>query len=73
MHYPLMRYVFCRVLAMSEDYELLTPIASDRKPGIWGHRVPLEDAEPFSKLDMLGPGNSGSAQEIWKSVTRGGL
>ncbi|MBB3917195.1 hypothetical protein [Rhizobium fabae] len=34
-----------------------TTIAADRKPGICGHRVLLEDAEPFSELDMLGPGN----------------
>ena len=57
VYYPLMRYVFCRALAMSGDYELRTTIAADRRPGIWGHRVLLEDAEPFSELDMLGPGN----------------
>ncbi|RUM20067.1 hypothetical protein EFQ99_30430 [Rhizobium vallis] len=55
VYYPLMRYVFCRALAMTGDCELRTTIAADRKPGIWGHRVLLEDAEPFSELDMLGP------------------
>lgn len=57
VYYPLMRYVFCRSLAMTGDRELRTTIAADRKPGIWGHRVLLEDAEPFSALDVLGPGN----------------
>ncbi|MBX5154006.1 hypothetical protein HJB78_23990 [Rhizobium lentis] len=57
VYYPLMRYVFCHALATSGDFELRTAIAADRKPGIWGHRVLLADAEPFSELEMLGPGN----------------
>ncbi|MGZ9719102.1 hypothetical protein [Rhizobium miluonense] len=57
VYYPLMRYVFCRGLDMNRDEELSATIAADQKPGIWGHRVLLEDAEPFSELDMLGSGN----------------
>ncbi|ENN85577.1 hypothetical protein RHSP_06628 [Rhizobium freirei PRF 81] len=57
VYYPLMRYVFCRGLDMNEDRELSETIAADRNPGIWGHRVLLENAEPFSELDMLGSGN----------------
>ncbi|ANL76424.1 hypothetical protein AMC83_PE01017 (plasmid) [Rhizobium phaseoli] len=57
VYYPLMRYLFCRSLAMSGDCELRATIAADRKPGIWGHRVLLDDTEPFSELDMVGPGN----------------
>lgn len=56
VYYPLMRYAFCRALLMCGDGELRATIAADRKPGVWGHRVLLDSAQPFAELDMLGPG-----------------
>lgn len=55
VYYPLMRYAFCRALgASAEDRDLHLAIARDKRPGIWGHRVLLASAEPFSELEALG-------------------
>jgi hypothetical protein len=57
VYYPLMRYAFCRALTIGGQCELATTIATDRRPGVWGHRVLLQNAEPFAELNMLGPGS----------------
>ncbi len=69
VYYPLMRNVFWRALAINGHRELWATMAADRKPGIWGHRVLLKNAEPFSELDMLGSGNIQAALSKYGSLS----
>lgn len=68
VYYPLMRYAFCRALTIEGCCELAATIAADRRPGVWGHRVLLQNAEPFAELNMLGPGNIQSALDKYCSL-----
>ncbi|MBB3747234.1 hypothetical protein FHX10_006790 [Rhizobium sp. BK591] len=69
VYYPLMRFAVCRALAMNGDHELCTVIAADRKPSIWGHRVLLDNVEPFRELNLLGPGNIQAALRKYGSLS----
>ncbi|NTI30509.1 hypothetical protein [Rhizobium rhizogenes] len=70
VYYPLMRYVLCRALeANGSDSDLLSTIAADTKPGMWGHRVLLADTEPFSELESLRRGDISVVLERYRALS----
>ncbi|NTH65933.1 hypothetical protein G6L33_18920 [Agrobacterium rhizogenes] len=70
VYYPLMRYVLCQALeANGADSDLLSTIAADTKPGMWGHRVLLADTEPFSELESLRGGDISVVLEKYRALS----
>ncbi|WP_457589006.1 hypothetical protein [Ensifer canadensis] len=54
VYYPLMRYLTAIGLERSGDFDLLTDLRKDNRPGLWGHRV-LKPAGgyPFREIQNL--------------------
>ncbi|MBP1886344.1 hypothetical protein J2Z50_004647 [Ensifer mexicanus] len=55
IYYPLMRYLTAVGLEQSGNFDLLTELRGDNRPGLWGHRVlkPLS-GYPFRELELFG-------------------
>ncbi len=69
VYYPLMRHAFSRALTMEGQLELAATIAADHRSGIWGHRVLLDNAEPFAELNSLGSGNIEPALDNYRGLS----
>lgn len=53
VYYPLMRYAFCSALAdRGLDDDLLRSLHHEKRASAWGHRVILDQVEPFHLLGL---------------------
>jgi hypothetical protein len=70
IYYPLMRYVLGSALrATGVDPTLLATIATDVRPGVWGHRVLLANTDPFFELESLQERDISVALEKYRNLS----
>lgn len=55
IYYPLMRHLTAIGLERSGDFDLLTELRGDDRPGLWGHRVLKPTGSyPFKEIELFG-------------------